>query len=166
MRLKMVATSAGRFREDKTAVEGPQLLADLPDEFEHRDTLIGVCNQLRALADQLEATGMKDIRLLRAQLHVEETAEFILGMLMRDDLATFDALLDTTYVLGGSIEVLGFADAYEDGFAEVHVANMRKPDGKQVRVRDKGADWVPPNLEAVFKRHGFTPRISDELKGV
>ena len=110
---------------------------------------------LSALAQDLEDTGMKDRRTLRAQLMIEELAETIEAMADGNIEQTFDGLLDLAYVLGGTFEVFGFRNVMEAGFAEVHRANMDKQGGDDTdRVRTKGDDWQPPQLIQILQQGG------------
>ena len=93
---------------------------------------------------------------LRLQLIQEELGELADAMSKNDLVSTLDALVDLQYVLSGTVLSLGFADAFDEAFREVHRSNMSKlEDGKPVkdeagRVK-KGRDFKLPNLEQFLK---------------
>lgn len=69
-------------------------------------------------------------------------------------IAVADGVVDLSYVLAGTVWEFGMAAKMEDGWSEVHAANMRKEgggkrfDGKIL----KPPGWVGPDWEKVLFR--------------
>lgn len=106
-----------------------------------------------AIADELESkVSNPDKRFLRAHLLAEECGECILAMAQGDEIKALDGLTDLLYVLLGT--ALTFEWPLEEAFGEVHRSNLTKvkqeTDASKDRVREKGAAYQPPNLEAVL----------------
>lgn len=89
-----------------------------------------------------------DLRVMRAHLIVEEVGELITAMIAGDEAGVLDAVCDLTYVAIGA--GLAFELPVEAGFAEVHRSNMTKTRSDD-RIRDKGPDYEPPNLERILR---------------
>jgi hypothetical protein len=94
-----------------------------------------------------------DIRLLRAHLHLEETAELLDGLIHRDEVRVLDALADTSFITNGTALTFGLplAEAYH----EVCDSNMTKAvrDPGDTRLRNKGASYIPPDIAGVIEEH-------------
>lgn len=97
---------------------------------------------------------------LRLDLLREELGELAGAVLAEDSVEILDALCDLQYVLDGAFLALGFHQLKEAGMAEVHRSNMSKlgEDGKPIYREDgkvmKGPNYSPPDLRAVFRKHG------------
>jgi NTP pyrophosphatase (non-canonical NTP hydrolase) len=117
------------------------------------DTLEFASSQLSCISEHLLSMHLDDDpRLLRAHLMCEELAELLAAMMHHDEERTLDALADLLYVTLGTAVTLDLPLA--EAFVEVHKSNMTKqkqdddPDGE--RLRDKGPDYVAPNLEKIL----------------
>lgn len=93
-----------------------------------------------------------DARYLRMHLIIEEATEFCRACQAGDEVMAFDALIDLLYVtLGTAVQ---FQWPLQEGFDEVHASNMTKQkqssDPHSARVRDKGSNYRPPNLEPIL----------------
>lgn len=96
----------------------------------------------------IEPFEEKPMCMQRAALMLEELAEFVIAMADKDVLRAFDALLDLRYVNDGSVNALGLAPVFAEGFRRVHASNMSKlKDGKVIKD-DNGkvvkGDWYQP----------------------
>jgi predicted HAD superfamily Cof-like phosphohydrolase len=91
----------------------------------------------------------------RVVLMQEELNEYIDATTVEDK---FDALIDLVYVALGTAYLMGLP--FEDGFKEVHYANMNKvratkeSDSKRESKLDivKPPGWVAPNLKQLLER--------------
>lgn len=117
------------------------------------------------------------VNLFRGKLMLEELAEYFkaigycnfseqllkmngeISLLNRqtfpDLIGTFDALLDSQYVLDGTFIQLGFTLFKRNGFLEVHRSNMTKdfpPDNCEnvPHKITKGKSYSPPDLKKVL----------------
>ena len=94
-------------------------------------------------------------RALRAHLMMEELGECLEALGRGDELGLLDGLADLEYVVVGTAVVhdLPLPEAFE----EVHRSNMTKEkqvsDANSDRVREKGPNYEPPNLERVLADH-------------
>lgn len=90
------------------------------------------------------------LRSLRAHLICEEAAEVMDGMLKCDEVELLDALCDLAYVVEGTGVAYGLPT--DDGFHEVHRSNMTKDVRRpgDIRLRDKGETYQPPDLLKVL----------------
>lgn len=91
---------------------------------------------------------------VREHLITEELSEMMLGIGEQNRVKIADALGDLLYVVYGAAVTYGIPlDAI---FAEVHKSNMTKDVRKpgDTRLRDKGPNYVPPDIEGVLRRHG------------
>lgn len=95
-----------------------------------------------------EYTETKDDRLLRAHLIFEESFETIDALLYGNEVLLLDALADLQYVTEGTAVTFGLP--LKAAFVEVHRSNMTKKVG-DIRIRDKGKDYSPPNIEEVLR---------------
>jgi predicted HAD superfamily Cof-like phosphohydrolase len=95
--------------------------------------------------------------LIRLQLIQEELAELSEGMINRDIVECFDALVDLSYVVDGTYITLGLSEYKNLGLREVHRSNMSKLDenGKPVTSSAgrvvKGPNYSPPKLDRVLQ---------------
>lgn len=96
-----------------------------------------------------------DKRYLRAELILEEAAEIIHALAVKNEVLLFDGLVDLLYVTLGTCVVYDLPA--EEGFAEVHRSNMTK--GAQAAAhsgdRGKGAGFVPADVGRVLFDHRF-----------
>jgi len=120
-------------------------------EFLEKD----VANALLELATIMEEM-MKtctDPRLARTQLMVEELGEAILGLANCDELETLDGLADLEFVTKGT--AIAFGLPLPQAVDEVCASNLTKAPRKKddIRLRDKGPNYVPPNLKRVLDLH-------------
>ena len=94
----------------------------------------------------------------RYDLIKEELDELQEGLLNKDPVEVFEALLDLEYVVLGSVLELGFYNKYQEGFDEVRNSNMSKlgEDGNPIYREDgkvlKGPNYFEPNLEKILGR--------------
>lgn len=105
------------------------------------------------------------VRFLREELRETENA-----YLMRNLPLVADGLADLVYVALGTAHMLRLP--FNEVFAEVHSANMRKEraasaaDPRSVRGHKldvvKPAGWMPPDVIGVLLRHGWPGTIPDE----
>ena len=114
-----------------------------------------VANELLHLATAMEEM-MKtctDPRLARTQLMVEELGEAILGLANCDELETLDGLADLEFVTKGT--AIAFGLPLPQAVDEVCASNLTKAPRKKddIRLRDKGPNYVPPNLKRVLALH-------------
>lgn len=93
-----------------------------------------------------------DVHALRYHLILEELGEM---MIAKSEETAFDGGIDLLYVLLGTF--LTYDWPAEEGFAEVHIANMQKEknpdDALKNRIRDKGEKWTPPSMQEVLDRY-------------
>jgi predicted HAD superfamily Cof-like phosphohydrolase len=94
-----------------------------------------------------------DQRTLRAHLILEEASEILLGMARRHEDLTVDGLADLVYVVAGT--AVAFDLPLAAAFKEVQRSNMTKAvrNKDDLRLRDKGAEYTPPDIERVLKEH-------------
>lgn len=122
---------------------------------------ISLVREFHAAFDQADADrptlDNDEISALRINLLREELDELCHALLVRDPVATLDALTDLQYVLDGAYLQLGFAAMKDAALAEVHRSNMSKlgEDGRAVRRDDgkimKGPRYSPPDLAAIVR---------------
>ena len=102
----------------------------------------------------------QDPRLLRAELMIEELGEAILGLANCDEAETLDGLSDLGFVTIGTAVTFGLPIV--DGIDEVCDSNLTKTRRKNgdPRLRDKGDDYVPPNMARIISLHrGIDVRV-------
>lgn len=91
-----------------------------------------------------------DVRILRAELILEEAAEVLDAMADRAEVNLLDGIADLLYV------TIGTAVAYDlpagAAFDEVHASNMTKGGGAATHSGDrgKGPGFKPADLETVL----------------
>jgi len=133
--------------KDLTALKEHPIMS----EFLEKD----VAKKLLELATAMEEM-MKtctDPRLARTQLMVEELGEAILGLANCDELETLDGLADLEFVTKGT--AIAFGLPLPQAVDEVCASNLTKAPRKKddIRLRDKGPNYVPPNLKRVLALH-------------
>jgi NTP pyrophosphatase (non-canonical NTP hydrolase) len=133
---------------DKNNVAQVKRLCSFDDPMAKlRDAAISLRTWSKILLDHVD-----DVRGLRAHLIIEETAELIQAMYTNDEDETLDALADLLYVVLGTAVSLDLP--LGPAFVEVHESNMtkeRQPDDPHgERVRSKGPNYRPPNLEQIL----------------
>jgi predicted HAD superfamily Cof-like phosphohydrolase len=94
-------------------------------------------------------------RSLRAHLMIEELAEVVEALSEADELKLLDGLADLLYVLLGTCAIYNLP--IQEAFEEVHRSNMTKEkqpdDPSAARVRKKGPNYSPPDLEKVLNEY-------------
>lgn len=128
----------------------------LPDMGEMNEDLLRL---LRVIQSSIAVSGLalmahlSDQRGLRTHLACEELAEWIEAIIEGDEQKLLDAQADRLYVLCG--DAVTFDLPLGEAFAEVHRSNLTKnkqpSDPHQQRLRAKGPDYVPPDLERVLR---------------
>lgn len=117
--------------------------------FEH------IAATLSTLAESLLPASKTDVRALRAHLIVEEVGELVMAFAEGDEIKTLDAAADLLYVLLGTTVTFGLP--LGEAFIEVHRSNMTKKksakDPHSQRLRDKGDEYVAPNLLQVLREY-------------
>ena len=123
-------------------------------------------NYLNHLAEQLEiqsrslnmvaigASSLGDERLYRAWLMVEELKEVIEAMALNNEVLLADALGDLGYVTEGT--AITYNIPLQAVFDEIHKSNMTKMKRNfetNPRMRDKGPDYVAPDIKGVIERN-------------
>jgi predicted HAD superfamily Cof-like phosphohydrolase len=92
-----------------------------------------------------------DERVYRAQLIFEECAEVVIALGKKNEVALADGIADAIYVLLGTADIYGLD--MEEVFAEVHRSNMTKDrTPNDPRMKKKGDDYEPPDIEAAIER--------------
>lgn len=93
---------------------------------------------------------LKDFRLFRMHLMLDELAEFAEGLASLDLVKSADAIADLHYVNTGNAVVLGLP--LDKLFAEVHRSNMTKSIVLETETtrRDKGPNYSPPDIQGVL----------------
>lgn len=100
------------------------------------------------------SSRMGDERLYRAYLMVEELQEAIEALAKNSEVLLADALGDLRYVTDGT--AITYSIPIDEVFAEVHKSNMTKLKRDielNPRMRDKGPDYVAPDIEGVIERN-------------
>jgi hypothetical protein len=119
--------------------------------------LIDIGERLVGTSAELEGPACEsdDARLLRAHLDLEELGEFLIAMGTGDEVGALDGITDRLYVLLGTAVVFDWP--LEAAFASVHLSNLTKTkkadDESSPRVRNKGEEFVPPDLGTVLLKH-------------
>lgn len=107
------------------------------------------------VGETAEFPGIEE-RALRIKLLKEEFEEYMEAEKFNDFIEVADALADLIYIACGTAASYGIP--LDDVFNEVHRSNMAKlVDGKPLKREDgkviKPADWTPPDIEGVIKKH-------------
>jgi hypothetical protein len=115
-----------------------------------------IAGELLVVSKRLEHMmncGCEDPRIRRAQIMIEELGETIEGLANRDEVATLDGLSDLIFVAVGT--AVAFDLPVKAGIREVCFSNLTKAVRRpgDVRLRDKGTSYVPPNLELRLIEH-------------
>lgn len=87
-----------------------------------------------------------DHRLWRMHLLLGEVAELAQSLAERNEIELADALGDLDYVVKGTAVTYNIPLDYVA--AEIHKSNMTK----QLCLRPKGPDYVPPDIEGAIKK--------------
>lgn len=119
---------------------------------EIRCSLEDIASDIKTEALERQAAG--DERLYRMYLMIEELAEVADGLYKCDNDLVLDGLADLRYVSDGTAVTYGLP--LEEGVQEVQRSNMTKKVRDKVndpRMRNKGPDYVPPNLKAVLEKY-------------
>lgn len=106
------------------------------------------------LGNLAESDASGDLRVQRAQLITEETAELVTAMMTGDEVMCCDAIADLLYVVLGT--ALTFDWPLIELFDAVHRSNMTKRlhvESDNLRHDVKGAEYVPPDIEGVLQTH-------------
>lgn len=143
-----------------------EFLASGVVEYASEDLLLDIAETLNT-ESKVVLTLMResgDPRLLRAHLMLEELAEALEALAVRDEVKLLDALADSFYVLAGT--AVTFDMPLGAAFIEVHRSNMTKTrqpsDPDSQRLRDKGPDYVPADLGRVLQEYREEQRERDE----
>lgn len=132
----------------------------LHEEYDQSTILLGsISNTLikmstNILSDALVAERGDDSRLYRVHLMLEEMGELIQGMSNGDDVEVLDGGLDLLFVLLGTIGTT-YELPLDEGWEEICRSNMSKRirAGDDLRMRDKGPDYSPPDLKTIMEQH-------------
>ena len=89
-----------------------------------------------------------DPRYLRAHLILEEVSEMLCAMFNGDAVEVLDGIADALYVIIGT--GVQFRMPVAEAFNEVHQSNMSKQPKNGPRLRDKGPNYRPPDLESLM----------------
>lgn len=143
----------------KNNVSGTQRLTELKST---NPALERIGHELLRWSKTLQAELTEDdMTVLRSHLFVEEIGEGLIAMGQRNEAEVLDFLADLLYVTFGA--ALTFDLPLLEAFHEVHRSNMSKerqqsdPHGQ--RVRDKGPNYSPPDIERVISRCRLIERI-------
>jgi NTP pyrophosphatase (non-canonical NTP hydrolase) len=121
------------------------------------DLLFSVADEMAIQARRFERLmnwrGDDDIRLRRAQILIEELSETIEAMAHCDEVAFLDGLSDLMFVTIGT--AISFGLPITEGLTEVCKSNLTKRPRKDgdIRLRDKGPDYVPPDMMGIIAIH-------------
>ena len=116
-----------------------------PDQIHATEVLRRTSEILLSCSKYIELclANNKDVRLVRAQLGVEEMGEAVQALAECDELLLIDALADVKYINEGTAVTFGLP--LQEAFDIVHDSNMSKAarDPNDPRLRDKGDSYVP-----------------------
>lgn len=119
------------------------------------EALLLAATVIKSLSSQFESghsakSNAYDPRIMRAHLMLEELAETLQGLGESDEVKTLDGLADLMYVMHGT--AVAFRLPLQKAFEEVHRSNMTKAVRVKgdVRLRNKGDDYSPPDLKGVI----------------
>lgn len=112
------------------------------------DILVDISARLKTVF-----TMTDDVRLLRAELILEEAGEVLLALSGRAEADLLDGLVDAIYVLLGT--AITYDLPIDAGFDEVHRSNMTKGAAAATHSGDRGkADgFIPADIQSVINRH-------------
>lgn len=102
-----------------------------------------------------------DLHEFRAKFIQEELDEFNEAYAAGDLAKAFDALIDMTYVILGTADLMNLP--WQDGWQAVQFANMSKVRAQSVSESLRGSTydvvkprgWKPPDIEGVLSRYKF-----------
>jgi predicted HAD superfamily Cof-like phosphohydrolase len=126
----------GKKIEEESDNEVNEILQDLGS------TTYRLSQELLYIANR-SAMYSKDHRVLRAQLQLEETAEFIIALSQKDSEQTVDAIVDMIYCAIGSGITYGYP--MNRSFDIVHRSNMTKPKSHDPRLKEKPKGYEAPD---------------------
>lgn len=116
------------------------------------DRLHELASDLARLASGVEhaCSTIKDVRLHRAQLLVEEVGEVIEALSNHDEEKLVDGLADTQFVTVGTSETFGLPT--RNALVEVCDSNLTKNQRSDAdyRLRSKGPDYRPPDVKRIL----------------
>jgi len=123
---------------------------------EHVDRMLGeAAKSLINISKHIEAQMLihDDLRLRRSQLLIEELGETVQALADKNEIEVLDGLSDLGFVTIGT--AIAFALPFIRGLNEICDSNLTKNARKKddIRLRDKGADYKPPNLKEILNRH-------------
>ncbi len=101
-----------------------------------------------------ESSRLGDERLYRAYLILEEVQEAVEALANGNEVLLADALGDLEYVTQGTAVTYNIPLAAI--FDEIHKSNMTKmmrDVETNPRMRDKGSDYVPPDIKELIERN-------------
>lgn len=148
---------------------------ELQAQAEHAGTnqLLMAARVLRTLSEQWQrGTCHPDVpcgpltydnRLMRSHLMLEELAESLEAMAVRDETKLLDGLADLDYVTHGTAVSYGLP--LDEAAVTVHESNMTKAvrsadKDADPRLRNKGVSYVPPDLAQVLADHRTEQGVS------
>lgn len=139
------------FHERHAFAVNSKLAAESDGDVTERLVCAAYSTRIMARDFEVKAGVTGSLRLLRAHLMMEELSEAMQALADCDELQLLDALCDLAYVVEGTGVAYGLP--MEAAFAEVHRSNMTKAVRKagDVRLRDKGRGYVPPDLARVLR---------------
>ena len=120
-------------------------------EFLENDIAKSLLELATAMEEMMKTC--EDPRLARTQLMVEELGEAIQGLANCDELETLDGLADLAFVTMGT--AIAFGLPLPQAVDEVCTSNLTKAkrSKEDIRLRDKGPNYVPPNMKRILALH-------------
>ena len=114
-------------------------------------SLASLCDSIKHNAIKTQAAG--DERTYRFWLMCEELQEAAQALLVKDEVALADACGDLHYVTSGTM--VSYDLPMNETCEEIHRSNMSKQKRTKdnVRMRNKGKDWAPPDLRMVIDKY-------------
>jgi len=103
--------------------------------------------KMARLLEKMLEFGCNDPRIMRTQLHVEETAEMVEGLAKQSKIDLIDSLADIQFITMGT--AVTFDMHLEAAHQEVCRSNLTKNvriPNVNPRCRDKGQHYDPPKL--------------------
>ena len=116
-------------------------------QWESARSMSQALSLIRVAEKELKSCVKRDVRVDRAQLMVEELAEFVEAERDGDAIKTADAVADLCYVVVGTAVALGLP--LERLVQEVHRSNMTKEMDGQFKPA-KGASFSPPAIARIL----------------
>lgn len=132
-------------------------LEDEPGTIDTDSVLLGLHDAMIGLSRITQRQGTLDLadgdsRLWNAHLLLEELAEIIKALAIKDEVELADGLADLWYVLQGS--ALAYSIPLPHVFAEVCRSNMTKAVRNvdaDPRMRSKGDEYKPPDIAGAIR---------------